>query len=112
MHGRGQAGLESDLVAAATNEAQLLCVPGKGAPMVRAAGAIELSLFRQVGSRRANCCRRPPASARGKAQGQTRYQRDLSESHVKRLAGAIEALDRFPDPVIVVPPDGWQVLDT
>lgn len=65
-----------------------------------------------VASRRANCCRRPPANARGKAQSQTPYQRDLSESHVNRLAGAIEALDRFPDPVITVPSDGWKVLDT
>ncbi len=32
----------------------------------------------------------------------TPFQRDLSEPHVKRLAGAIEKLDRFLDPVIAV----------
>jgi ParB family chromosome partitioning protein len=32
----------------------------------------------------------------------TPFQRDLSEPHVKRLANAIESLDRFLDPVIVV----------
>jgi ParB family chromosome partitioning protein len=33
----------------------------------------------------------------------TPYQRDLSEAHVGRLAKAIDALDRFLDPVIAVP---------
>src|SRR3989442_4706873 len=32
----------------------------------------------------------------------TPYQRDLSEAHVARLAGAIDKLDRFLDPVIAV----------
>ena len=32
----------------------------------------------------------------------TPYQRDLSETHVKRLADAIDKLDRFLDPVVVV----------
>ncbi len=32
----------------------------------------------------------------------TPFQRDLSEPHVKRLANAIESLDRFLDPVIAV----------
>ncbi|MFI5208053.1 MAG: ParB N-terminal domain-containing protein [Gemmatimonadales bacterium] len=32
----------------------------------------------------------------------TPYQRDLSDAHVKRLAGAIEKLGRFLDPIIVV----------
>ncbi|MGH7676608.1 MAG: ParB N-terminal domain-containing protein, partial [Gemmatimonadales bacterium] len=32
----------------------------------------------------------------------TPYQRDLSESHVKRLTDAIQRLDRFLDPVIAV----------
>jgi ParB family transcriptional regulator, chromosome partitioning protein len=32
----------------------------------------------------------------------TPYQRDLSEAHVKRLASAIDRLDRFLDPVITV----------
>ncbi len=32
----------------------------------------------------------------------TPYQRDLSESHVRRLAGAIDRLGRFLDPVIAV----------
>ncbi|HXF95618.1 MAG TPA: ParB/RepB/Spo0J family partition protein [Gemmatimonadales bacterium] len=32
----------------------------------------------------------------------TPYQRDLSETHVQRLAEAMEALDRFLDPVIAV----------
>ncbi|GHG74703.1 ParB/RepB/Spo0J family partition protein [Comamonas sp. JC664] len=36
----------------------------------------------------------------------TPYQRDLSEPHVKRLAGAMERLDRFLDPVIAVRKDG------
>ena len=37
----------------------------------------------------------------------TPYQRDLSEAHVGRLAKAIDALDRFLDPVIAVPaPEG------
>jgi ParB family chromosome partitioning protein len=33
----------------------------------------------------------------------TPFQRDLSEAHVERLAGAIDKLDRFLDPVIAVP---------
>jgi ParB family chromosome partitioning protein len=36
----------------------------------------------------------------------TPYQRDLSETHVKRLANAMERLDRFLDPVIAVRKDG------
>ncbi len=32
----------------------------------------------------------------------TPYQRDLSDTHVKRLTGVIDKLDRFLDPVIVV----------
>jgi ParB family transcriptional regulator, chromosome partitioning protein len=36
----------------------------------------------------------------------TPYQRDLSEPHVKRLAGAMERLDRFLDPVIAVRKEG------
>ena len=36
----------------------------------------------------------------------TPYQRDLSEPHVKRLATAMERLDRFLDPVIAVRVDG------
>ncbi|HWZ84593.1 MAG TPA: ParB/RepB/Spo0J family partition protein [Thermoanaerobaculia bacterium] len=32
----------------------------------------------------------------------TPFQRDLSEAHVKRLTGALEALGRFLDPIIVV----------
>src|SRR5690349_7983634 len=32
----------------------------------------------------------------------TPYQRDLSEPHVKRLANAIERIDRYLDPVIAV----------
>ena len=33
----------------------------------------------------------------------TPYQRDLSETHVARLAKAIDKLDRYLDPVIAVP---------
>jgi ParB family chromosome partitioning protein len=33
----------------------------------------------------------------------TPFQRDLSEAHVKRLAGVIDALGRFLDPIIAVP---------
>jgi ParB family transcriptional regulator, chromosome partitioning protein len=37
----------------------------------------------------------------------TPFQRDLSESHVQRLTGVLEALDRFLDPIIAVrTPDG------
>ncbi|MDY7225416.1 ParB/RepB/Spo0J family partition protein [Hyalangium rubrum] len=36
----------------------------------------------------------------------TPYQRDLSEPHVKRLANAMERLDRFLDPVIAVRKEG------
>ncbi|MFP2958950.1 ParB/RepB/Spo0J family partition protein [Myxococcus sp. 1LA] len=36
----------------------------------------------------------------------TPYQRDVSEPHVKRLANAMERLDRFLDPVIAVRKDG------
>jgi ParB family chromosome partitioning protein len=36
----------------------------------------------------------------------TPYQRDLSEPHVKRLATAMERLDRFLDPVIAVRKEG------
>jgi len=37
----------------------------------------------------------------------TPFQRDLSEGHVKRLTGVLEALDRFLDPIIAVrSPDG------
>ena len=36
----------------------------------------------------------------------TPFQRDLSETHVARLAGAIDKLDRFLDPVVAVPADG------
>src|SRR5262245_23570249 len=32
----------------------------------------------------------------------TPFQRDLSESHIKRLTGVLEALDRFLDPIIAV----------
>ena len=32
----------------------------------------------------------------------TPFQRDLSETHVKRLTGVLEALDRFLDPIIAV----------
>lgn len=35
----------------------------------------------------------------------TPFQRDISETHVKRLAGAIEKLDRYLDPVIAVRTD-------
>jgi ParB family chromosome partitioning protein len=35
----------------------------------------------------------------------TPYQRDLSESHVKKLAVVVDKLDRFLDPVIAVPTD-------
>lgn len=33
----------------------------------------------------------------------TPYQRDLSEAHVERLAGAIDTLDRYLDPIVAVP---------
>lgn len=33
----------------------------------------------------------------------TPYQRDLSEAHVERLAGAIDKLDRYLDPIVAVP---------
>ncbi len=36
----------------------------------------------------------------------TPYQRDLSDTHVARLADAIDKLDRFLDPVIAVPAPG------
>ncbi len=36
----------------------------------------------------------------------TAYQRDLSDTHVKRLAEKIEKLDRFLDPIIVIRDDG------
>ncbi|AKJ05714.1 ParB family chromosome partitioning protein [Archangium gephyra] len=36
----------------------------------------------------------------------TPYQRDLSEPHVKRLAGAMERLDRFLDPIIAIRKEG------
>jgi len=36
----------------------------------------------------------------------TPFQRDLSETHVARLAGAIDKLDRFLDPVVAVPAGG------
>jgi ParB family chromosome partitioning protein len=36
----------------------------------------------------------------------TPYQRDLSETHVERLAVAIDKLDRYLDPVIAVPAGG------
>src|SRR5579884_3062449 len=36
----------------------------------------------------------------------TPYQRDLSEPHVKRLANAMERVDRFLDPLITVRQDG------
>src|ERR687886_2161363 len=36
----------------------------------------------------------------------TPFQRDLSESHVERLASAIDRLDRFLDPVTAVPAGG------
>lgn len=35
----------------------------------------------------------------------TPYQRDLSDTHVARLADAIDKLDRFLDPIIAVPAD-------
>ncbi len=35
----------------------------------------------------------------------TPYQRDLSETHVAKLADAIDKLDRFLDPVVAVPAD-------
>jgi ParB family chromosome partitioning protein len=36
----------------------------------------------------------------------TPFQRDLSEAHVKRLAGVLDKLDRFVDPILVVPAEG------
>jgi ParB family chromosome partitioning protein len=36
----------------------------------------------------------------------TPYQRDVSEPHVKRLAGAMERLDRFLDPIIAIRKEG------
>ncbi len=36
----------------------------------------------------------------------TPYQRDLSEPHVKRLASAMERLDRFLDPIIAIRKEG------
>ena len=36
----------------------------------------------------------------------TPYQRDVSEPHVKRLAGAMERLDRFLDPIIAIHKEG------
>jgi ParB family chromosome partitioning protein len=36
----------------------------------------------------------------------TPYQRDVSETHVKRLAGAMERVDRFLDPLIAIRKDG------
>ena len=36
----------------------------------------------------------------------TPFQRDLSETHVARLAGAIDKLDRFLDPIVAVPAGG------
>jgi ParB family chromosome partitioning protein len=36
----------------------------------------------------------------------TPYQRDLSEAHVKKLANAMERVDRFLDPIIAVRHDG------
>lgn len=38
----------------------------------------------------------------------TPYQRDLSDTHVARLADAIDKLDRFLDPVVAVPADDGQ----
>src|SRR5574338_852093 len=35
----------------------------------------------------------------------TPYQRDLSDTHVARLADAIDKLDRFLDPIVAVPAD-------
>jgi len=36
----------------------------------------------------------------------TPYQRDPSDTHVKRLMGVIETIGRFPDPIVVVRSDG------
>ncbi len=36
----------------------------------------------------------------------TPFQRDLSETHVERLAGVIDKLDRFVDPIVAVRADG------
>ena len=36
----------------------------------------------------------------------TPYQRDLSETHVKKLRGVIDRLDRFLDPIVAVRQDG------
>src|SRR5262245_12083775 len=36
----------------------------------------------------------------------TPFQRDLSEAHVKRLTDVIDKLDRFVDPILVVPGEG------
>ena len=36
----------------------------------------------------------------------TPYQRDPSDTHVKRLMGVIEKIGRFLDPIVVVPADG------
>ena len=36
----------------------------------------------------------------------TPYQRDLSETHVKKLTGVVDRLDRFLDPIIAVRQDG------
>jgi len=36
----------------------------------------------------------------------TPYQRDLSETHVKKLTGVIDRLDRFLDPIVAVRQDG------
>src|SRR5215475_12149825 len=36
----------------------------------------------------------------------TPFQRDLSEAHVKRLTDVIDRLDRYVDPILVVPAQG------
>src|SRR5262249_30194260 len=47
--------------------------------------------------------RQLPAALPIDAVQPTPYQRDLSETHVARLASAIDRLDRFLDPVVAVP---------
>lgn len=72
------------------------------AELIRGDGGIPLSVYRDpLGGHSVVFASLPVAKVEP-----TPYQRDISEPHVKRLANAMERIDRYLDPLIAVRKDG------
>jgi len=92
----GSRGLSPAEVAEGLPEAQAL------ADAVRDDGGVALAVFREPLAGRAVILAALPLTQ----VDPTPYQRDLSESHVKRLESAIERVGRYLDPIVAVPHEG------